>query len=387
MTTARHAFRGRIAEIVDAAPEDVTLFAKGRVALYAILRALGVGANDEVILPAFTCVAVPNAILYAGARPVYVDIDPATYTIDPAAVEAAITDRTRVILAQNTFGLSADLETLAAIADRHGLTIVDDCTHGLGGRYRDRPNGSIAPLSFFSTQWSKPLSTGLGGFAVARDGETAARLRGLEAEALQPPTLRSATLRALVFGAEHAGHGRAFRAGRSIYRRLSALGVVPASSSREELTGFDLPPRFLTGLAAWQARIGLARIPGLADDVARRRSIAARYTAWLGQHGRQGPVEQAGTVHSFLRYPLQVDDRPAFIAAAEQAGIDLGDWFVSPIHPVTTGLEQWGYRTGMAPVADAVCEAIVNLPTEPRLTEREIDGVLGFLAARLPAIR
>lgn len=145
-------FRDRIAELLGVGGGDrIALFAKGRVALYAILRALEVGPGDEVIVPAFTCVAVPNAIIYTGARPVYVDIDPRTYTIDPAAVEVALTPRTRVVLSQNTFGASADLDALAGIGAAHRLQVVDDCTHGLGGTYRGCPNGSVSPAAFFST--------------------------------------------------------------------------------------------------------------------------------------------------------------------------------------------------------------------------------------------
>jgi perosamine synthetase len=383
----RDLFRTRIGESLGVDPDHVTLFAKGRVALYAILRALDVGPGDEVILPAFTCVAVPNAILYAGALPVYVDIDAATYTIDPAAVEAAISPRTRVVLAQNTFGLSADLDRLEAVAEQHSLTIVDDCTHGLGGRYGGRPNGSTAAVSFFSTQWSKPLSTGLGGFAVALEGTIAARLRRLEEATPEPAPVRIAVLRALVLGAERAGHGRLFRGGRSTYRAMSRLGVVPSSSNRDELNGIDMPDGFLARLSRWQARIGAERIEHLGAEVARRRSIARQYSDWLSGHDRTAAAEPAGTSHSFLRYPLRVSGRTAFAAAAERAGIDLGDWFVSPLHPITSGLDRWGYRTGTAPVAEAACSEIVNLPTDPSLSERDIERVLDLLAAEFDQIR
>jgi dTDP-4-amino-4,6-dideoxygalactose transaminase len=383
----RDEFRGKIAESVDVAPEQVTLFAKGRVALYAILRALDVGPGDEVILPAFTCVAVPNAILYAGARPVYVDIDPASYTIDPSGVEAAVSPRTRVILAQNTFGLSADIDTLTAIAERHGLIVVDDCAHGMGGRYGGRPNGSSAPLSFFSTQWSKPISTGLGGVAIAHDGPTADRLRRLENAAFEPSALRVAALRVLVAGAERAGHGRLFRTGRSAYRVTSRLGLVPGSSDRQELGGIEMPDGFLAGLSEWQARRGAERIERLAEDIHLRRSIAGRYTAWLIDHDRTPAVEVGGASHSFLRYPLRVMDKAAFVTAADRRGIDLGDWFVSPLHPVTTGLERWGYVRGTAPIAEAACSEIVNLPTDPKLSERDVADVLRFLAASIAHIR
>lgn len=383
----RDRYRAWIGETLGVPAAQVTLFAKGRVALYVILKALGIGPGDEVILPAFTCVAVPNAILYAGARPVYIDIDAATYTIDPTAVERAITPRTRAILAQNTFGLSADLDALGTIAERDGLVVIDDCTHGLGGQYRGRPNGSVAATSFFSTQWSKPISTGLGGFAVARDDALAATLRGIETGAPEPSPIRSGLLRVLTFGADRAGHGRAFRAGRSAYRALSRTGVLPGSSDREELEGITMPDGFLTRLSGWQARLGSARMRHLGADVERRRAIAHRYSGWLAGHGRTAAAEPAGSMHAFLRYPLRVTDRPAVIRAAERAGVDLGDWFVSPIHPVLERVERWGYEPGSAPVAERACAEIVNLPMGPGLPDREVERVLVFLARNVAAVR
>ena len=388
MTAAdRDMFRSRIGASLGVPADRVTLFARGRVALYAILRALDVGRGDEVILPAFTCVAVPNAILYTGARPVYVDIDPNSYTVDPAAVEAAISPRTRVILAQNTFGLSADLDALDAIAARHGAIVVDDCAHGMGGRYRGQPNGSRASISFFSTQWSKPISTGLGGVAIANDSPTADRLRRLEVAAREPSRMRVAILRGLVAGAERAGHGRLFRGGRSVYRASSRQGLVPGSSDRQELGGIEMPDGFLAGMSEWQARRGAQRLERLDRDIGRRRSIAGRYSAWLTGHDRTPAAEPSAATHSFLRYPLRVRDKTGFAAAADRAGIDLGDWFVSPLHPIVTGLERWGYISGSAPVAEAACAEIVNLPTDPRLSERDITDVLGLLSARIDSIR
>ena len=384
---ARDVFRARISKVIGVSPDRVALFAKGRVALFAMLRALDLRPGDEVIVPAFTCVAVPNAILYAGARPVYVDIDPRTYTIDPAAANAAITPRTRVILAQNTFGLSADIEALQAIGGPHGIKVIDDCTHGLGGRYGGRPNGFSAELSFFSTQWSKPISTGLGGFAIARDPATAALLRRLEEGAEEPTSARVAMLRALVFASEHAGRGGLFRAGRAAYRAMSRLGVVPGSSDRDELGGTDMPDGFFARLSPWQAQVGADRIARLAHDIGLRRATAGRYTAFLVGHDRTRAAEPTGSTHSFLRYPLRVKDRRAFVAAAERAGIDLGDWFVSPLYPITKGLDRWGFRAGTAPIAEAVCSEIVNLPTDPSLSERDVDRVLGFLGSRIEWIR
>jgi dTDP-4-amino-4,6-dideoxygalactose transaminase len=130
---------------------SVTLFWKGRVALYVILKALGIAEGDEVIVPGLTCVVVPNAVIYSGATPIYADVDPATYTLSPESVEPLITPRTRAIIAQNTFGLSANLDPILDLAKKKGIEVIDDCTHGFGGAYKGKPNGSVTRLSFFST--------------------------------------------------------------------------------------------------------------------------------------------------------------------------------------------------------------------------------------------
>ena len=106
---------------------DVFLFWKGRVALYSILKAMGLGEGDEVILPAITCVVAANPIIYLGAKPVYVDIDPKTYNVDVTKIEQKITKRTKIILAQNTYGLSSDIDSISEIAGRHTLKMQEGC--------------------------------------------------------------------------------------------------------------------------------------------------------------------------------------------------------------------------------------------------------------------
>lgn len=135
-------------------------FWKGRVALYVILKALGIGPGDEVIVPAYTCVVVPNAILYTGATPIYADINPTTYCCDAVEIERHITPKTRAIICQNTYGLSWEVDQIADMGKRYGIATIEDCTHGFGGTYKGRHNGSFCDASFFSSQWNKPFSTG-----------------------------------------------------------------------------------------------------------------------------------------------------------------------------------------------------------------------------------
>jgi perosamine synthetase len=378
--------RRAVSEHVGVPPGHVSLFWKGRVALYAILRALGIGRGDEVVVPAFTCVAVPNAVLYTGAVPVYADIDEATYTLDPAAVAAALGPRTRAVLAQNTFGLSSDLDALSALAAPRGAVVIDDCTHGLGGAYRGRPNGAAADAAFYSTQWSKPISTGLGGIAVTRDAALADALRTLERTAREPSAVDRALLRTMVLARERIATPRTLSAGRAAYRLASRAGVVPGSSSGDELAGASMPDGFLTRMSAFQAGLGAERLGTLRDAVARRRETAQRYSSLLVAHGRTPAHEPPSATHAFLRYPLRVRERDAFVKDARRRGLDLGDWFHSPLYPIEGDLTPWGYRRGSNPVAERVTAEIVNLPTDPAGNGRGLRAVEELLEASIDRV-
>jgi dTDP-4-amino-4,6-dideoxygalactose transaminase len=370
--TPHDELRRAIGDRVGVPAGQVALFWRGRVAMYAILRALGIGPGDEVIVPAFTCVAVPNAVLYAGATPVYVDIDEATYTPDPAAVAAAIGPRTRAVMAQNTFGLSSDLDALAASAARHGAVVIDDCTHGLGATYKGRPNGSAALAAFFSTQWSKPISTGLGGIAVTTDPALARDLAVFERAAAEPGLRDRALLGAMLLARERVATPRTMRAGRAVYRAASRAGLVPGSSSGGELSGTRMPAGFHTRMSALQARLGAQRLATLDARLRRRRAVADRYSAWLRSHGLAAAHEPGYARHGFLRYPLLVRDRDGLIAQAARRGVLLGDWFRSPVHPIEGDLSPWGYRHGANPIAERVAGEIVNLPTDLDSDGREL---------------
>jgi perosamine synthetase len=379
--TAHDDLRRAMSALIGVPPDHVTLFWRGRVAMYAILRALGIGEGDEVIVPAFTCVAVPNAVFYAGATPVYVDIDEATYTADPPAVAAAMSPRTRAVLAQNTFGLSADLDELRAVAAPHGAVVVDDCTHGLGGAYKGRPNGAASHAAFYSTQWSKPISTGLGGIAVTTDTALARELAAIESAAPEPTMRDRALLATMLVARERIATPRTIRAGRAAYRAVSRVGLVPGSSSGGELAGTEIPQSFVARLSGFQARLATRRLATLDAAVRRRRTMADIYSAWLTAHGKTTPREPDWAQHSYLRYPIRVRERDAFVAEADRRGVLLGDWFRSPLYPIDEDLGRWGYRWGRNPIAERVSGEIVNLPVDLAPDGREARAVHELLEA------
>lgn len=151
----------------------------GTAGLHLCLRALGIGEGDEVILPSFTFIAAGNAVLYERARPVFVDIDPVSLNIDPARLEARITERTRAILVVHTFGWPADMDSILDIARKHGLPVIEDACEALGAQCRGRNAGGIGDLGVFAFYPNKPITTGEGGMVVTRDAALAETMRAL----------------------------------------------------------------------------------------------------------------------------------------------------------------------------------------------------------------
>ena len=371
-------YKQAIASYLGSGPENISLFWKGRIAFYGILKALGIGPGDEVIIPAFTCVVVPNAILYLGAVPVYVDIDPVTFNINPALVEEKISSRTKVILAQNTFGLSADMDALLEIGNRRGVHVVEDCTHGIGGMYKGRKNGTLAKASFFSTQWNKPFSTGLGGFASV-EKSLIGSMQAFEASCFQPSWKDVELLRALIAVRNRISGSSLYWQAIHLYRALSKWKFFTGSSSADELIGTQMPDDYLEGISSLQCKAGTEGLKHLDENVKHQREIAARYTKFLNAFSVRLPEEPEGYYHSYLKYPLLVSDRKLFLQLAEKNQVEMGDWFLSPIHPVTENLECWKYIPGSCKIAERVSSQIVNLPTNRSTGEKQLKAIFDFL--------
>lgn len=337
-------------------------FGAGRMALYAVLEALGIGAGDEVIIPAFTCVVVPNAILYRGARPIFVDIDRRSFNIDVTRVEAAITPNTKALYAQHTFGVPCDIEILREIARRHGLPVIEDAAHALGAIYRGKPVGSLTEVAFFSTDHSKVINTHLGGMAVTNDDALATRLRDIQSRSpfLEEKNMRR-LLRSFVFEYACFSPGLLWL-GRFVHPVLSRLGFL--AYFRDELktrkpTEYPYPCR----MSSAQAQLGLSQLQDLERNLAHRRQIAGwleRKVQWYGM----STAEIDGS--TWLRYSFLVRDRAKFEAVFHRR-FDLGIWFTSVVSGRSEDLQAVGYNPGSCPTAEYVAQHIVNFPTHLRI--------------------
>ena len=379
MTSIENEYRAAIAQCLACAPEEIYFYWKGRVALYALLKAMGVKAGDEVVVQGYTCVVVANAILYLGAMPIYTDIDRETYNMNLASLESKITPNTKVIICQNTYGLSSNLENIQRIAQDtatkygHPVYTLEDCTHGFGGSYHGRPNGTSCDASFFSTQWSKPYTTGVGGFCIVHNEGLRSAMTQMEGEKLKPGLKEVLQLKLMYFVRQYVINDFTYWPMIRLYRWLSRHNLVVGSSSGEEVTGVQMPEGFFKGQSDTQYKKGLASLRKLPAVNALRRRNAERYTEYLASIGKNYVPKEQFADHIFIRYPLLVNDRAQFREEAEAASIILGEWFEDPIYPAYDSLDIWKVRPEELPNAMFVCQHVVNLPTEEKSVEKVID--------------
>jgi len=308
--------------------------ASGTAALHLALAALGIGPDDEVIMPTFTMIATANAVAYTGARVVLVDAQAESsqsWNLDVAQVEAKITPRTRAIVAVHTYGHPADMRPLRDVADRHGLALLEDAAEAHGAAYRGAPVGSLGDAAAFSFYGNKIVTTGEGGMVTTNDERLASTARRLRDHAFSED--------------RHFWHG---------------------------YLGFNYR------MSNLQAAVGLAQTERLQRLVAARRGNAEHYARRLaGVPGLTLPGERPEVVNVFWMYALLVEDefgcsRDDLRRRLARQGIETRTFFI-PVH--LQPLYHRSHRGECYPVAEELCRKGLYLPSGPTLTEGEIDRV------------
>jgi dTDP-4-amino-4,6-dideoxygalactose transaminase len=295
----------------------------GTTALHVALLGYGIGECDEVITVPFTFIASANSIVYTGARPVFVDVEERTFTIDVAQIEAAITPRTRAIMPVSLYGQMADMAAIGAIAERHGLAIVEDAAQSHGAARDGRASGTWGAgcFSFYPT---KNMTTGEGGMVTLGDAEVAERVRLLREHGMKVRY-------------HHDSIGYNFR---------------------------------MTDI---HASIGLAQLTKLPAYNARRQAIAARYDAEL--RGVITPTVAPGATHVYHQYTIRVAQRDAFVEQLRERGVGTGIYYPIPVHRQKPFIAM-GYGDEAYPVSDRLTEQVVSIPVHPSLTDDEVAAVI-----------
>jgi dTDP-4-amino-4,6-dideoxygalactose transaminase len=304
--------------------------ANGTLCLMSIFSGIGLEPGDEVITVSHTFAATANAILSTGATPVFVDIEPDTYLIDAKRIEAAITPRTRAICPVHLFGLVADMDMIQAIADRHGLAVIEDACQAHGATFRGRKAGSFGHGAF-SLYATKNMTTAEGGFVTTNDDKLADWLR--------------------------------------LYRNQGMR-----SRYQFEMLGYNFR---LTDLAA---AVGLAQFAKLERNSARRQAIAARYDEAFGELPMRLPITPDGRTHVFHQYTIEVGEaRDAIVADLRGAGVGADIYYPIPVHRQAYIMERGLYAD--LPVTDNAAARTLALPMFPGLTDAEQGQVIDAVRA------
>lgn len=321
----------------------------GTAAEFLILRALGIGPGDEVITVPNSDLATTAAISHTGARPVLIDIDPRTYCMDPAKIDAAITKRTRAIIPIHMYGLAAEMDAILAIARQYGLKVVEDSAIALGAEYRGVLTGTLGDAAFFSFAPRKVLGgIGSGGMVTTRNPSLAYRVRLLRGFGLAPDDMeRPVGERHKDPGFEHYAEGYNLR------------------------------------LDAVQAIVVAAKFAHLDEWRALRQSAADAYVERLQEvPGVELPVIPPDRVHAWRNFVIRLPGRDRVRARLLEKGITTAVFYVPPVHlqPVYADM---GSGPGSFPAAEAAAQALLCLPMFPGITTEQIDRVVAVIRESL----
>jgi perosamine synthetase len=356
-------------------------FAAGRVGLFAILRALGVGAGDEVLLQVPTHVVVPNAVRYAGAQPVFVDCRRNSYDIDLRDAARRAGPRTRALILQHTFGIPADLAAAARFCREHRLALIEDCVHALGARYATRPVGSFGRAAFFSTEETKTISTTMGGVATTDDAELAHALRAIQRSCARPGAWLTARYVTKLVAYHLLTAPPIHRWTRSAYERLGQRQPLPGPTTAEEARGLR-PDGYERRLGNAQAALGLRQLARLDGNLRHREAVVAVYEKVLSEANVALPRPPRHGGPAYVRYPVAVADRDAALRALSPHTVP-GLWFTSLLEEALAP-SQIGPPPGTCPNAEWCVRHLVNLPTHPRVSLPHARRIAQALAAVTP---
>jgi len=355
-------------------------FWKGRVALYAALKAMGIGPGDEVIIPGYTCVVDVNPVKYLGAKPVYVDVEPDTYNIDVNLLAEKITPNTKVIMAQHTYGFPCDLDPIMELANANGIKVVEDCCHAFGPTYKGKLAGTFGQAAYFSGQWNKPFTTGIGGMLVTADDELAKKVEDLcKNEMVQPSAKEVFMLFAQLCVYRTFIYPRTTAMAQNLFRFLTKKGLVVGSSTTSELN-LEVADDFFKSMSSVQARSGVKQMAKIQKNISHRRKITKLYDQLLTEKGWPALKYDSSIMDPVIvKYPVRITEKNKALEQAASAGIELGDWFECPLHAAEAPLEAYDYTVGQCPVGEKACDEVVNLPTHMRVTEKTARKTVDYI--------
>ncbi len=354
-------------------------FAAARMGFYVLLKLLNIGPGDEVLLPGFTCGVMPNAILRRGAKPIYVDIEKSTLGPNPASIKEHITPRTKLIVAQHSFGIPCSVEEIAGICQKRGIFLLEDSALAFGSKLKGRVVGNFGDAALFSTDHSKPLNTLVGGFLYTRNK---ALYKKISEEAKHLPSLRVDHRKRLfsqflierryfstpspASPAYYISHALGVKV-RNVWSRLRkrcspSVFFDDDTVLEPEYARYPYPARFPAFLAA----LGLSELKRWDEASSKRKRLLAALLKQATELGMSNFLPAAYTDSEReiipLRFILLKKNALAIREAMSKNLFTYNTWFTETVVNVPGGPQEVGYLSGSCPVAEEVCHEIVNIP-------------------------
>ena len=352
-------------------------FSAGRVGLYGLLKAFGIGDGDEVILQVPSHIVVPNAIKYAGAVPIYVDCNLNNYNIDLDFARSKITKNTKAIIIQHTFGIPVDITEALELAKEYGLIVIEDCVHALGAKYKDKNIGTFGHAAFFSTEETKIISTTMGGMITTDKLDIAEKMKDFQKKCSIPDFWLSYRYLLKFVLYYFLLHPIVHKYTRYIYEFFGSRLPLPRPTSAEELVG-KMPEDINQRLSNGQALIGLRQLRKLENNLNHRRKIAAVYERQLKSIGLMELKYPHDSEPSYVRYPLWASDRDVAVEKYKFYGV-LGTWFTSVLEEAIS--PSYGdYIMGSCPNAELASKHLINLPTHPKVKVSDAEKLFAVIS-------
>lgn len=352
-------------------------FNSGRSAEYAILKATGIKKEDEVLIPAFTCVVVPNSVLWLGGKPIYVDFEEDSLNMDPVDLKKKITPKAKAIIAQYTFGKPAKIDQIKKIAEKNKLFLIEDCAHSLGAKFKGKKLGTFGEAAFFSFGRDKVISSVFGGMAITDDPKIGKGLLEIQKRINFPSRfwVFQQLLHPIAFSLIMPVYNF-FGLGKIILVGLQKLGLLSrAVSHQEKMT--RKPRCYPAKLPNAQATLALFQFQRLAQFNQIRKKISRIYRDKLKIKSLKSLPQIEGEI--YMRHPVISDRAKDLLMYAKKRGVLLGDWYQNIVDPQGVDLAKVGYIWGSCPVAESVARKVINLPTYPRITTKEAKRIVAVI--------
>ena len=348
----------------------------GRSALYIILKALGINKGDEVIIQAFTCVAVPNSILWAGAKPIYVDIGD-DYNLDIKDLKKKISKSTKAIVVQHTFGIPADINSIKEVIKNKKIFLIEDCAHSLGANYGGRKIGTLGDVSLFSFGRDKVISSVFGGTILSGNDIISKRVKEEVLKVNNPSFLWTfqqllhPVLFSIILPLYNVGLDK-LTVGKLLLFLFQKIKLLSFPVYRKERFG-GKPSVFPQKMSGALAALATNQLKKLGKFNEHRKKIADFYLKELRNKGVTLPPKLEGAI--WIRFPIKVRNAKELYIFAKEKGILLGNWYKEVVMPVNSTYSA-GYVTGSCPNAEKITKEIINLPTYPTLSIEEANNVV-----------